>query len=322
MEATHVPQQSQPTADSGNLVPRVTIFSLPKPFVADSDRIQRNAIGSWKRLAPSADVLLIGDEDGIGQYANEVGVSHVADVKTNAHGTPLLDDAFSIATQYSQSDVLIYCNADVILDQNFIKAVGQLATNQCVGNDFLAIGRRTDVWVDKLIDYSEIDMEKLIQQFKHRGTDASIACKEFFAFRRGTFDQIPAFAVGRGNWDNWMVASAKQNGIPVISISEVAPVFHQRHDYSHIEPNAADRSSAFQTRRSDRMNCYVSGAEARENQRLASGRNIINGSTATWRLTERGLTKNRLHFLQWEFWCDLPRFAVLIGQLLSARRKK
>ena len=187
-----------------------------------------------------------------------------------------------------------------------------VAQDPVVGDSFLAIGRRTDVVVPQPLDWSQADtLPQRFAALRRNGKPAPIVCKEYFAFRRADFQNIPDFAVGRGNWDNWMVASAKRRNIPVVNLSESAAVFHQEHSYQHLPPNSASK----QPPSKDRLHCYVTGEEAKENQRLAGGKNLIAGSTSTWRLTDSGVVKNRFSFLNLEFWSDFGRFASLVKQL-------
>lgn len=297
--------------------PCATIFTLPKPFTGDANQIQRNAIGSWAVLGSDVDVMLIGGESGIAEAADQFAAAHIPHVDRNALGTPLISSAFASAAQHAQSDILIYCNADVILDRNFIDSIMTVADSPMVGDSFLAIGRRTDVAVDRLIQWSKADaLPRLFADFRKHGKPASIVCKEYFAFRRGDFQEIPAFAVGRGNWDNWMVASAKQRNIPVVNLSQTTSVFHQEHHYRHLPHDNTSNTDS----RNGRLHCYVTGEEAQENQRLAGGKNLISGSTATWRLTDSGVVKNRFSVLNMEFWTDFGRFAKLVRQLFLSGR--
>lgn len=302
--------------DASAIAPCATIFTLPKPFTGEADQIQRNAIGSWAILGADVEVLLIGDENGIAEAAAQLGVHHLPDVEQNSLGTPLLSSAFASAAATTQADILIYCNADVILTRSFIEAVMTVARDSSVGDSFLAIGRRTDVTVDWPIDWSQPEKHpQLFADLGQNGKLASIVCKEYFAFRRSDFKEVPAFAVGRGNWDNWMVASAKQRNIPVVNISQAAAVFHQEHHYRHLpSTNSLGNQSS-----KARLHCYVSGDEAQENQRLAGGKNLIAGSTSTWRLTDSGVVKNRFSFLNVEFWSDFGRFTALVKQLFFSR---
>ena len=43
--------------------------------------IQRNAILSWKNLGDEVEIVLLGDEDGLGEFAAENGIKHIQKVK-------------------------------------------------------------------------------------------------------------------------------------------------------------------------------------------------------------------------------------------------
>lgn len=282
--------------------PLITIFALPKPFGAATDRIQRNAINSWARLSPEVEVLLIGDEDGIAETAHELGVRHATGIRFNEHGTPLVSSAFEIAHRETQSPFLAYCNCDVILMKDFIRAVEILASLDQF-DQFVAFGRRTDLDVDAEIDFDKLhQIEALLTDCRRQGKFSSNVCKEYFVFNRELYNDVPDFAIGRGNWDNWMIHSAKTKKLPVVKMSEVIGAIHQSHGYAHTQGG--------------RFKCYVSGEEACENLRLAGGRHLISGSTADWRLTQSGLKRENPLLLNPAFWADIPRFTRLMAGML------
>ncbi len=288
---------------------RITLFAVPKPFSkpglgppSSIDLIQRNAIRSWSQLQPKIDVLLIGDEPGIKRTAEELGVGYADGLEVNHLGTPLLSSAFEIAHQNSTSPFLAYCNCDVILTNDFVHSIERIA--DCGLDDFVAFGRRTDLELTREIDFTDRQqIEALKADCQARGRQAPVVCKEYFVFPRGSYSSIPDFAVGRGNWDNWMIHAAKQAERPVVDLSGVVSAIHQDHSYRHVGKG--------------RWGCYVSGEEARENQRLAGGRNVISGSTATWQLDDRGLRKVPLSRLNLAFWADVPRFLRLMTNLIA-----
>lgn len=283
--------------------PLVTIFSLPKPFGRDTDLIQRNAINSWKQLCPEVDVLLIGDENGIAETAKELDVRHAGGIDFNQHGTPLLSSAFEIAHRQSKAPFLAYCNCDVILMKDFPRAIERLAQDRLL-NQFVAFGQRVDLKIDQPVDFEQrTQVDALQDDCRQRGTRCSNVCKEYFVFNRELYREVPPFAVGRGNWDNWMIHSAKLRQVPVVKVSELVTAIHQSHDYSHTSAG--------------RFQCYVSGEEAEENRRLAGGRHIISGSTANWRMTPAGLKRERPLLINAGFWSDVPRFARLLLNLVS-----
>ena len=75
----------------------LTIFSCPKPFRGHVDITQKNAIRSWLFLDPRPDVILLGNDEGVGETARELGVRHIPDVECNEFGTPLLSSIFEEA---------------------------------------------------------------------------------------------------------------------------------------------------------------------------------------------------------------------------------
>lgn len=249
---------------------------------------------------------MIGNEAGTAEVAEAMQVRHLPDVDRNEFSTPLLSSVFSAAKDNSRSPVMVFCNCDMILFEDFVHAVGRLYDHPKLSK-FLAIGRRTDLVVHDQVDFdSELEIRKLRLRACRRGRAASIVCKDFFAFPREWFPELPDFAIGRGNWDNWMVKQAKREEVPVVSVSDCVLAVHQVHDYTHHQGN--------------RFNAYLSGPEARQNQRLAGGRHLLSGSTSDLRIDAAGrLYRNRTASVHGEFWRDFPRFAQLLLDFLGSR---
>lgn len=290
---------STPLDRGSRPAPRIAIFTLPKPFTDPHiDLIQRNAIRSWAALGSHVDLILMGNEDGIEKAAQDLGVQHYGDIRKNDQGTPLLSDAFRAAGELSAAEIIVYCNCDVILLNDLVASLECVQSSDAV-ESFVAFGRRIDLDVKTEIDFSDQnEIISLLDEVEKRGSLAPVVCKEYFAFTRDQFCDLPDFAVGRGNWDNWMLAHAKSIGLPVVDFSEMVKAVHQSHDYSHV--------------RKSRLQVYVSGQEAKQNQKLAGGRNVIGGSTGTWCLTANGLKKNRMSWANKGFWMDLPRFLKMV----------
>jgi hypothetical protein len=280
----------------------VTIFSLPKSFNDSTiSRIQSNAIRSWSLLGPQVDVVLLGKDPGISEFAKSNGFRHDGGGECNEFGTPILSDAFSRVRQLSSAPFLMYCNADVIL-RGEVVAVVNLLQHDSRFQRFLAFGRRIDMRLNRLVNWNDNDDQSSVDQEGRRsGTKGPVVCKEYFLFPRDLFVDIHPFAVGRGNWDNWMVAHAKANRIPVINISQRITALHQKHGYSHVHGS--------------QLRCYVTGEEAINNQRLAGGRNVIRGSSAEWRLTKTDIRPISMSWANPEFWLDLPKFLRMLIQM-------
>ncbi len=279
-----------------------TLFTIPKPFVDPHIRlIQANALRSWQCLAPELQVVLCGDDSGVAQFADENGMLHVPDIRRNAQGTPLVNDAFERVAAMIPAGMLVYCNADVILFRDLLTTVQRLAGDPRFAS-MLAFGRRSDLELRQAVDLTDNHgVRDVLLMNQRMGRPGPAVCKEYFVVTRDLVREMPELAVGRGNWDNWMVAAARRRGVPVINTTRCITAIHQTHDYSHV-----GRS---------RLHCYVTGDEARANQRAAGGRNMIRGCCANWTMTSETIRRNRWGWMFGEFWSDLPAFLRLCARL-------
>lgn len=127
----------------------LTIFSAPKPFNnAHISLIQRNAINSWKELGNDVEIALVGGEEGIKDVADELGIMHFAEVKTNHEGTPLISSIFNLGRSLDQSPLLAFINADIILLSDFLAAARLILEKV---SKFLIVGQRWDLDVREQI---------------------------------------------------------------------------------------------------------------------------------------------------------------------------
>ena len=287
--------------------PVLTVFALPKAFAGHIGLIQNNALASWAALAPAVEVLLFGDDPGVAEAAAAHGVAHQPTIGRNEFGTPRLDQLFAAADRLARGRMLCYVNADLILLPDFVAAAER--AEAAFGEKFLMIGRRIDTDITRKIDFPttpttarEETAAALIDEAARVGRLAPVVCKDYFCFPRGLFATIPAFAIGRGNWDNWMVAAARDRGLPVVDATAVTHVIHQNHGHGHVAGN--------------KLAAYVSGPEAEANRRLAGGRNLVRGSTTTHRLTGDGVVRRRLPDIA-TFASDLPRFMMLLAGMVG-----
>ncbi len=251
----------------------LTLFSIPKPFQGHVGTIQRNAIRSWVALRPPCEILLFGDEDGTAEVSRELGVRHVPAVYRNEFGTPLLDGVFDGAQRAGSHRLMCYINADIILMSDFLKALGRVRRRA-----FLLCGRRWNLDLTRHLDFEDPGWEAgLRQAVKDRGSLADIYWLDYFVFPRGFLGLLPAFAVGRPMWDNWLVYRARSRWGAVIDASEAFMAVHQNHDYSHVP---------------HREGSMWEGPEARRNLELAGGRrHWFTLMDATHTLTKNGLKR-------------------------------
>lgn len=213
-------------------MPFLTLFTAPKPFINPHiAMIQRNALRSWLALGDAVSVVMIGDEPGIKEAAQELGVMHLPNVDTNANGTPLLSSIFSLARQVNDSPFLAYINADILIMPGFIETIQKIAEQK---ERFLVVGQRWDMDVRTPLHFDIGWQEDLLQLLKTQGQLHPKAGSDYFVYPRQCFKDIPAFAVGRAGWDNWMIYKARWQGWAVVDATGSIDIVHQNHDYSHL----------------------------------------------------------------------------------------
>lgn len=273
-------------------MPLITVFTAPKPFTNPHiNCIQRNAIRSWQALAPEVDVLVIGQEEGLNEVACELGFRYLPDVERNASGTPLIRSLFDQARRNSDSPLLAYVNADILLLPDFAAAARQLANQK----RFLMVGQRWDLDVTEELEFDAGWDERLRRDVSARGRLHTRGGSDYFVFPRDCFTQIPDLAVGRAGWDNWMLYEARARGCTLVDATPAVQIVHQNHDYSHLPGGQA----------------HYRLPETYENTRMAGGRMV---TRFTLDDAEVELVDGRLNPRPWSwgrFWREVEIFPLV-----------
>lgn len=231
----------------------LTIGALPKPFVGHIGVIQRNAIMSWRQLAPDVQIILCGNELGVAEIAAEFGLEHVPDIARNSHGTPQLNAVFVELQQRARFRCICYANADVILLSDWARAMGVLVA---AGRPFLAVGECWNLALTDALAWSQVTDTQLRQQVHNRGVRRGKTAIDYFCFNKELFSTVAPLALGRAYFDNYLLAQALRQHAALVDCTSETLVIHQNHDYAHI------RGGFLETR---------FGTEAQENLRLAGG---------------------------------------------------
>jgi hypothetical protein len=257
----------------------ITLFSAPKPF---SDPhisiIQRNAIRSWT-LLPDVEVILLGEEAGLAEAAHELGVKHLSSVSRNEKGTPLISSMFQLARENSSSPLLCIINTDILLLPDFLQAARQAHD---LRKNFVLVSQRWDLDVTQPLEFSDGWQDRLGAMARSQGQLHRPAGSDFFLFPSSCYQEIPAFAIGRAGWDNWMIYKARQEGWPVIDGTASLTIIHQNHDYRHLPGGQS----------------HYNLPETSENIRLAGGEAAIRYTIldATHRLAAGRLARPRTSY--------------------------
>jgi hypothetical protein len=209
----------------------LTLFSTPKAFIGPVARLQRNALANWKALGPEVEILLMGDDLGVAEAAEEFGCRHVSGIARNARGTPLVDDIFRKGRKIASAPLLCYINADILVPPSITDIACSVSKRL---PEFLLAGRRwnTDVYED--LSFEGDWPARLERLRRERGVLFSPDAVDYFIFPKALFADMPPFAIGRFAWDSWILRKAKAGRIPIVDATESLAALHQNHDYAHL----------------------------------------------------------------------------------------
>lgn len=258
----------------------LTIFTTFKPFRDPHiAMIQKNALKSWVAIRPHCEVILLGRDEGVAQIAKKFNVRHIPNIKVVNGKLPLISSLFTEAQSVARFPFLCYLNGDIILLNDFLKAVKRITKEY---QSFLAVGRRWDVDISAPLSFKGKWQQELKTLISQQGTLHGVSGIDYFVFPKGLFSDIPPLVVGRGGWDNWMIFHARMQRIPVIDLTDVTMVVHQEHDL------AGTREKAIR----------FTDDEAQQNLRYAGGyKNLLTIRDATLHVTPKGIKRNWYSFL-------------------------
>jgi hypothetical protein len=171
--------------------------------------------------------------------------------------------------------------------------------------DFLMVGECWNLDILDLLDFKSPEWEKemktlIRQKAELRGPSAI----DYFVFRRGFYERIPAFGLGRPAFDNWLIWKARSLKAAVVDGTRFVTAVHQNHDFSHVvspkskvrEADGGERNygqEAKQTIEAAGGRWHMYGEEARRNIEIAGGIwHLYNITESTHFLTQTAVKAN------------------------------
>lgn len=208
----------------------ITIFTTAKPFTnSKTAMIQKNAILSWKKSCPSAEIIIFGNDEGVPEFSREFGIKNILEIKKNEFGKPLLDSLFSSAKNFAKNSIIVYMSSDIILLSDLALVLKSIKFPL-----YLLAGRRWDLKVENEINFNENNWQgNLIDMAKKNGKLHGHCATDYLLFPKQFEHNMPSFAIGVAGWDNWLIYKAKSMKIPVIDATLAVNIIHQDHDYSY-----------------------------------------------------------------------------------------
>ena len=206
-------------------------------------------------------------------------MQHIPELACNEFGTPLLNDLFEKAQKLAKYDLVCYVNADIILMNDFMKAIERVRNWR---NHFLLTGMRWNVDISGVLDFSQPEWESSFRDLVHKTggllTTQGLIGFDYFVFTRNLFRDILPLAVGRGHHDTCLLWQARAQKVPVVDATDVVMAVHQNHDYSLKGMEGVGLWG------------ILKGEEAQKNLEITDGGNLVRRTPdTTHRLTRVGV---------------------------------
>lgn len=210
----------------------ISILSSLKPFRGDAARLQANALRNWRNLGKQVEILLYGQGEGIAEQARIFGAKHVPEIACSAKGIPRFDAIAEHAARHAVYDRQLYLNGDILLPADFIAQAQGVRFER-----FLLVGRRIDLAQEARFEPVEGKWVAEIKRCCGEGMAVlhNAAAQDYFVFPRGLWSGLAPLVIGRGGYDNALLAFCLRRRIPIIDASWSLHAVHQWHNYSHLK---------------------------------------------------------------------------------------
>ncbi|MBV5341813.1 MAG: hypothetical protein J0665_20040 [Deltaproteobacteria bacterium] len=208
----------------------ITFISSPKPFKGITKENQYRAVRSWLLAGKNVEVILYGDSEGIVEAGKDLGVKVVDEINCSPSGIPYFGSIVKHAEDNGKYDLQVYLNCDILLS-GILQAISRIDLPQ-----FLLIGQRIDLSEKVFIDLNQNDWIKQLTSIVIEGK-AKLHLPtgiDYFAFRRGMWQSVPPIIIGRGGYDNVLLAYCMMNRIPIVDATYDVIALHQFHGYDHM----------------------------------------------------------------------------------------
>lgn len=208
---------------------KITAFTIARSFTDPHIAItQTNALRNWREIGIDK-TIVFGNREGVADRATELGFTHVPGIRTNEAGLPYVSDAFRQAWALADTEWLMFVNCDILFPPYLLDVLRKI---DC--ENYLMVGQRWNTPINGAIDYNAPNWWETVERLAYaRGALHPIGGMDYFVARKNFLPDMPDLFVGRWYFDNVIVGMALKAGIPVINATEVLPVIHQQHDYSH-----------------------------------------------------------------------------------------
>lgn len=211
----------------------ITFFTTTKDFEGVNTNNQLNAINSWLNSEYTDRVIIFGKSKNSHLLPPNKKLILLDQVQISETGAPHANEMFDTALHYSDSPLLCYVNADIIITSTFYKALNIVYKK--FQNNFLLVGQRSDFNVSGLLEFNQNWESTFLNDYKNDFIHHRPVGSDYFVFPANQYEKnkIPKLYIGRAGWDLWMIYEARRRNYSVVDLSPFTHVYHQNHDYLH-----------------------------------------------------------------------------------------
>ena len=214
---------------------RVCLVALPKPFIGEAADLQETALKSWQEI-DGLDILLVGNESDLATIPEgyDVKTRFISPVEDHRRDSvlPYFSQVLDTVPAESDYDTIVYLNADIVLPRDFVDRLQLSEVHRECGRGFLITGRRIEM--QEGVSFARgSDFYPFLSENMNSWNVGRFDHMDYFVFKRGIFSELPPLIVGRGAYDNALVAYCLRGRVPVIDASEGLPVIHPFHGHGH-----------------------------------------------------------------------------------------
>ena len=222
------PSTSYKVTTRARPVPLITLFTTFRDFRTKSVTY-RNTIRNWGLLSPYVRPVLYyaGDEHYLAEFAREHGWSVYRCPRVSKTNVPVLRSMFLHAETINETTPFYgYANGDILFDSNLVTTLEALKREIDRFRRVLVIGQRINYNIGN--NETILNLESVSRLASEGSLFKGFAQDYLISTRSGyPWHFIPDFVVGRIGYDNWLVATAINLGLPVIDVTATVTAVHQ-----------------------------------------------------------------------------------------------
>lgn len=195
---------------------------VPRGFRGSARPTMRRAIASWKRLVPAPRIVLVGSGWGFDAMALEEGIELQRGVDLNLMQMPLANSVVKLATSGSNSDVTMLLQDPLVLTHSIVASIIKANSQFSIG--WLMCGGRSDLTYSGNLPatlepanafFAERSFSQFVRESGGLHSSGDTGGADYLLWSNPPQPDgsvlpvlpgvIPAFILGRGKFENWLI---------------------------------------------------------------------------------------------------------------------